>query len=94
VDRVGAAEGVVEAVDLLEALVALLVDALTLGHLVEHGGLRLGVVLHKLHVLEDWGEMRLISIYYCVYIYIYTHTHICILFYIFFIIFLYFIFIF
>lgn len=54
VDRVGAAERVVEAVDVLEALVALLVDALALGHLVEHGGLRLRVVLHKLHVLEDW----------------------------------------
>lgn len=53
-DRVSAAEGVVEAVDLLEALVALLVDALALWHLVEHGGLRLGVVLHELHVLEDW----------------------------------------
>lgn len=54
VDRVGAAEGVVEAVDLLEALVALLVDALALRHLVEDGRLRLGVVLHKLHVLENW----------------------------------------
>lgn len=52
-DRVGAAEGVVDAVDLLEALVALLVDALALRHLVEHGGLRLGVVFDKLHVLED-----------------------------------------
>lgn len=53
VDRVGAAEGVVEAVDLLEALVALLVDALALRHLVEHRRLRLGVVFHKLHVLEN-----------------------------------------
>lgn len=61
-DRVGAAEGVVEAVDLLEALVALLIDALTLWHLVEHGRLRLRVVFHKLHVLEDWrreiGQIR------------------------------------
>lgn len=52
--RVSAAEGVVEAVDLLEAFVALLVDALALRHLVEDGGLRLGVVFDKLHVLEDW----------------------------------------
>lgn len=55
-DRVSAAEGVVESVDLLEALVTLLVDALTLGHLVEHGGLRFRVVLHKLHILEDWRK--------------------------------------
>lgn len=53
VDRVGAAERVIEPVDFLEALVALLIDALTLWHLVEHGGLRLRVVLHKLHVLKD-----------------------------------------
>lgn len=53
-DRVGAAEGVVEAVHLLKALVALLVDALALWHLVEDGRLRLRVVLHELHVLEDW----------------------------------------
>lgn len=52
-DRVGAAEGVVEAVHLLEALVALLVDALALRHLVEDGRLRLRVVLHELHVLLD-----------------------------------------
>lgn len=51
VDRVGAAERVVEAVDLLKALVSLLVDALALWHLVEHRRLWLGVVLHKLHVL-------------------------------------------
>lgn len=64
VHRVGAAEGVVEAVHLLEALVALLVDALALRHLVEHGGLRLRVVLHKLHVLEDWGGgQRSVNIY-------------------------------
>lgn len=56
VDRVGAAEGVVEAVHLLEALVALLVDALALWHLVEYGRLWLRVVLHELHVLEDWGK--------------------------------------
>lgn len=54
VDRVCAAERVVEAVDLLKALVPLLVDALTLRHLVEHRWLWLGVVLHKLHVLENW----------------------------------------
>lgn len=53
-DRVGAAERVVEAVHLLEALIALLVDALALWHLVEDRRLRLRVVLHKLHVLEDW----------------------------------------
>lgn len=53
-DRVGAAEGVVEAVDFLETLVALLVDALALRHLVEHRRLWLGVVFHELHVLEDW----------------------------------------
>lgn len=57
-DRVGAAEGVVEAVDLLEALVALLVDAFALWHLVENGGLRLRVVFHKLHVLKDWRKER------------------------------------
>lgn len=57
-DRVGAAEGVVEAVHLLEALVALLVDALALWHLVEDGRLRLRVVLHELHVLLDWGRGR------------------------------------
>lgn len=51
--RVSAAEGVVEAVDLLEALVALFIDAFTLRHLVEHRGLRLGVVFNKLHVLKD-----------------------------------------
>ena len=56
VHRVRAAEGVVEAAHLLEALVALLIDALALRHLVEDGGLRLRVVLHKLHVLEDWRE--------------------------------------
>lgn len=55
-DGVCAAEGVVEAVDLLEALVALLVDALALWHLVEDGGLRLRVVFHKLHVLENWRK--------------------------------------
>lgn len=54
VDRVGAAERVVEAVHLLEALVALLVDALALRHLVEHRWLWLRVVFHELHVLEDW----------------------------------------
>lgn len=54
VDRVRAAEGVVEAVDLLETLVALLVDAFALRHLVEDGGLRLGVVLDELHVPKDW----------------------------------------
>lgn len=36
VNRVGAAERVIEAVDLLKALVSLLVDALALWHLVEH----------------------------------------------------------
>lgn len=51
--RVCAAEGVVEAVRLLEALVPLLVDALALRCLVEHGGLRLRVILQKLHVLLD-----------------------------------------
>lgn len=58
VDRVGAAEGVVEAVHLLEALVALLVDALALRHLVEDGRLRLRVVLHELHVLLDCRGRR------------------------------------
>lgn len=61
-DRVGAAEGVVEAAHLLEALVTLFIDALALWHLVEHGGLRLRVVFNKLHVLEDWRrEMDLIT---------------------------------
>lgn len=36
VDRVGATEGVVEAVDVLEAFVPLLIDALILWGLVEH----------------------------------------------------------
>lgn len=36
VNRVGAAERVVEAIDFLKALVSLLVDALALWHLVEH----------------------------------------------------------
>lgn len=53
---VGAAERVVKAIDLLEALVALLVDALALRHLVEDGRLRLRVVLDKLHVLQDWAD--------------------------------------
>lgn len=53
---VGAAEGVVEAVDLLEALVALFIDAFALRHLVEDRGLRLRVVFHKLHVLKDWRK--------------------------------------
>lgn len=57
-DRIRAAERVVEAVDLLKALVPLLVDALALRHLVEHRRLWLGVVLHKLHVLENW-EMEI-----------------------------------
>lgn len=58
VDRIRAAERVIEAVDLLKALVPLLVDALALWHLVEHRRLWLGVVLHKLHVLENW-EMEI-----------------------------------
>lgn len=53
---VGAAEGVVEAVDLLEALVALFIDAFALRHLVEDRGLWLRVVFHKLHVLKDWRK--------------------------------------
>lgn len=53
VDWVGAAERVVEAVHFLEAFVSLLVDALALRHLIEHRRLWLGIVLHKLHVLED-----------------------------------------
>lgn len=57
-DRVRAAEGVVEAVDLLKALVPLLVDALALWHLVEDRRLWLGVVLHELHVLENWEMER------------------------------------
>lgn len=61
VHRVGAAEGVVEAVHFLEALVALLVDALALWCLVEHGGLGLRVVLHVLHVLRDWGTQGTVS---------------------------------
>lgn len=55
-NRVGAAERVIEATDLLETLVALLVYAFTLRHLVENRRLRLRVVLHKLHVLKNWGE--------------------------------------
>lgn len=56
VDRVSAAERVIEAVDLLEALVTLLVDALALWHLVEHGGLRFRVIFYKLHILEYWRK--------------------------------------
>lgn len=57
-DWISAAERVIEAVDLLKALVPLLVDALALWHLVEHRRLWLRVVLHKLHVLENW-EMEI-----------------------------------
>lgn len=54
-NRVIAAIRVVEAVDFLEALVALLIDALALWHLVENRGLGLRVVFHKLHVLQYCG---------------------------------------
>lgn len=51
---VPAAEGVAEAVHFLKALpIALLINAFALRHLVEDGRRRLGVVLHKLHVLQD-----------------------------------------
>lgn len=58
VDRIRAAERVIEAVDLLKAFVPLLVDTLALWHLIEHRRLWLGVVLHKLHVLKNW-EMEI-----------------------------------
>lgn len=54
--RVGAAEGVVEAVHLHEQLVLLLVDVLVLRRLVEHGRLRLRVVLEQLHVGQHCGQ--------------------------------------
>lgn len=53
--RVTAAERVVEAVHFLYEPIALLVDALALRRLVEHGWLRFRVILHKLHVLQDCG---------------------------------------
>lgn len=58
-DGVRAAVGIVEAVNLLKALVPpLLVNTLVLRHLIEDGRLRFRVILHKLHVLEDYREKR------------------------------------
>lgn len=56
VRRVCTAEGVVEAVHLHEQLVLLLVDVLVLWRLVEHGRLRLRVVLKQLHVGQHCGQ--------------------------------------
>ncbi len=63
-DGVRAAVGIVDAVNLLKALVPpLLVNTLVLRRLIEDGRQRFRVILHKLHVLEDYRERKSISQY-------------------------------
>ncbi len=68
-DGVRAAVGIVDAVNLLKALVPpLLVNTLVLRRLIEDGRQRFRVILHKLHVLEDYRERKSIHNTVCLYL--------------------------
>lgn len=62
--RVRAAVGIVEAVNLLKALVPpLLVNTLALRRLIEDGRLWFWIILHKLHVLQNYREKTWLNVW-------------------------------